>query len=104
MWSRTELIACLDRGQVVWRRHALERMLERGITRDEVLTALRNGTVIEQYPGDRPMPSPLIHHGEREPVHVITAVDVDLGSCYVITVYRPDRDHFGPDLKTRRTP
>lgn len=47
-------------GCIHWHQHALERFLERGISRSEVISALMNGEVIEVYPKDRPYPSPLL--------------------------------------------
>jgi hypothetical protein len=35
-------------------------------------------------------------------LHVVAALDADTSTCYIITVYRPDEEHFGPDLKTRK--
>ena len=37
-------------GKVEWQRHALERALEREITRAEALDVLKNGEQIENYP------------------------------------------------------
>jgi hypothetical protein len=50
-------------GSVQWHQHALERFLERGISRVEVMRAIMNGEVIEVYPTDRPYPSCLIRRG-----------------------------------------
>ncbi len=33
-------------GDIVWRQHALVRMLERGISRGDVFEAVRNGRII----------------------------------------------------------
>lgn len=89
-------------GRIQWRRHSLERMLERGITRERVRRAILLGDVIEVYAGDRPYPSGLILHVEEDALHVVTAYDPRSGICHVITTYRPDSDHFGDDLRTRR--
>jgi hypothetical protein len=88
-------------GKIQWRQHALERLLERGITREEVQRAILNGEVIEVYPKDHPYPSCLILHIEQQALHVVAAVDSGSGICHVITAYRPDLDHFEPDFKTR---
>jgi YgiT-type zinc finger domain-containing protein len=47
-------------GRIQWHHHALERFLERGLSRAEVMRAIMNGEVVEIYPGDRPYPSCLI--------------------------------------------
>ena len=91
-------------GQIRWRRHALERMLERGILRDHVRAVILEGEMIEEYASTEPYPSGLFHGviGGR-PLHVVVAWDVsDAGLAYVITAYEPDELHFEPDLKTRR--
>ncbi|MDZ4854869.1 MAG: DUF4258 domain-containing protein [Nitrospirota bacterium] len=62
-------------GRIHWHQHALERFLERGISRAEVVTAIMNGEVIEVYPTDRPNPSCLILHVESDPLHVVAAAD-----------------------------
>jgi Domain of unknown function (DUF4258) len=54
-----QLRAAVRQGQLEWQRHALERMVERGITRAEVREVLLGGERIEDYPGDRPLPSGL---------------------------------------------
>ena len=89
-------------GRIRWQLHALERMLERSIPRDEVVGAILKGQVIEPYLTDRPLPSCLLLHLGQQPLHVVAAVDVEAGIGYVITTYRPDLEHFEADYKTRR--
>lgn len=89
-------------GRIHWHQHALERFLERGISRVEVMAAIMNGEVIEVYPTDRPNPSCLILHVEPDPVHVVAAADSAARICHIITAYRPDLEHFEQDLRTRR--
>ena len=89
-------------GRIHWHQHALERFLERGISRAEVVTAIMNGEVIEVYPTDRPNPSCLILHVEPDPVHVVAAADSAARIGHIITAYRPDIEHFEQDLRTRR--
>jgi len=52
-------------GRIHWHQHALERFLERGINRAEIISAIMNGKVIEVYPADLPHPSCLILHVEE---------------------------------------
>jgi hypothetical protein len=88
--------------RIHWHQHAFERLLERGITRAEVIGAIINGEVIEVYPEDRPYPSCLILQIAAEPLHVVAAADPDARVCHVITAYRPDLEHFESDFKTRK--
>ena len=56
-----EDIALLCKAQSVrWTSHILQRMFRRGISMDEVVSALTNGEIIEQYPSDYPFPSCLV--------------------------------------------
>lgn len=89
-------------GRIQWHQHALERFLERGVSRAEVVSAIMKGEVIEAYPTDRPYPSCLILYVETEPVHVVAAADPAARICHVITAYRPDVEYFEPDFRTRR--
>ena len=89
-------------GRIQWHQHALERFLERGISRDEVVGAIMNGEVIEIYSTDRPYPSCLMLYIETAPVHVVVAADPVARICHVITAYRPDLEHFEPDFRTRK--
>lgn len=92
-------------GKVSWQRHALTRMLERGISRNMVLACLSDGEVIEVYEKDKPLPSVLVlGFPVGDPLHVVAAYDETLEMCFVITVYRPDSRHFEADFKTRRLP
>lgn len=90
-------------GRIHWHAHALARLLERGISRSEILNAVMHGEVIITYQEDRPYPSCLLFHNGELPVYVMAAVDPATSIGHVITAYRPDLDHFEADLKTRRT-
>jgi hypothetical protein len=86
-------------------RHAIERMFQRGITPEVVEGIVREGDVIASYPDDTPFPSTLIlGFGQGQPVHVVAARDPATRLCHVITVYRPDRDGWSDDFRTRRQP
>jgi hypothetical protein len=64
---------------------------------------LLEGEIVEDYPDDKPFPTSLfLGWFHREPFHVVSALDSLNGYCFVITVYRPDLDHFEADYKTRR--
>lgn len=93
----------VSRGRIRWQRHALERMMERDIFRDDVKQVLLNGEMIEEYPDDHPFPSGLFFGIRNEiPLHVVAAVDKEGDWCYIVTVYKPGSQHFEPDFKTRK--
>jgi hypothetical protein len=101
--DREKLKKAIKHGNIEWQRHALERMFERGMSRETVMEVLLSGEVIEDYPDDKPFPSALIlgRIGEKT-FHVVAALDSASEWCFVITAYKPDLDHFEADYKTRR--
>ncbi|HEC98793.1 MAG TPA: DUF4258 domain-containing protein [Proteobacteria bacterium] len=64
----------MDFNRLVLRVHAIQRMFQRKISYEDVLSVLRTGEVIEVYPADVPYPSRLILGwcGAR-PLHAVVA-------------------------------
>jgi hypothetical protein len=89
---------------IIWRRHALERMLERDLSRNIVLDVASHGEVIEDYSTDRPMPTALLLGWDKKrPIHVVLSIEPD-GEVAIITAYEPSLDVFESDYRTRRKP
>lgn len=88
--------------RIRWSGHALERILERRISRRRVVHAVLNGDVIESYPDDLPFPSVLIVELSDYPLHAVVGYDESLNEAHIVTAYRPDLHHFETDYKTRR--
>ncbi len=85
--------------------HAIQRMFERAIQKKTVVSAIREGKIIAEYPDDQPYPSYLILFFEKNrPVHVLVGVDEETRICFVITVYNPSLSIWMEDFRTRRTP
>ena len=91
-------------GQINWQAHSLARMLERGISRDEVKKVILSGEIIEEYPNDYPFPSCLMFYTDIKSLHVVLSIDETHHAAYIITAYQPDLNHFEADLKTRLKP
>jgi hypothetical protein len=89
-------------GQINWQRHALTRMLERNISRDEVKEVISLGEIIEEYPNDYPLPSYLMFYNDIKPLHVVLSYNETNHKTYIITAYQPNLNHFEADFKTRR--
>ena len=90
--------------KIIWRRHALERMLERGLSRITVLDIASSGEVIEDYSADRPTPTALLLGWDKErPIHVVLSIDPN-GEIAIITAYEPNLEAFESDYLTRRKP
>ncbi len=89
-------------GRLIFSGHALRRMFERNIGKDEVVAAVADGEVILEYPEDQPYPSVLILAlTESVPLHVLVARD-EQDICYIVTSYRPDASLWQNDFKKRR--
>jgi len=90
-------------GRLTWRIHALERMLERDISRKDVRTVVVNGEIIEEYPSSYIYPACLVcGTRSRGPLHVVIAWDAIRRWAYIITAYVPDEEHFTKDFRVRR--
>ena len=86
-----------------WRQHALIRLLERNISRNDIARVIERGEIIEEYQAGQGLPSCLIYGNlDKEAYHVVVAWDHTEREVYVITVYKLDLDHFEEDLRTRR--
>jgi hypothetical protein len=94
---------CLENGTIQWRKHAHQRMLERGIDRKLVVETLKSGECIKEYADDTPYPSALFLGWQgKMPIHIVAASDADAGIVYIITVYVPDPKIFSEDFRKRR--
>ena len=90
---------------MVFRIHAIERMVERVISEVDVREILTAGETIEEYPDDRPYASRLmLGWCESRPLHLVAADNVEAYEIIVITVYDPDPTLWEPDFRHRRRP
>jgi hypothetical protein len=96
-------IVLLCKAQSVrWTNHILQRMFRRGISMDDVVNALTNGEIIEQYPSDYPFPSCLVlgHTKIGKVLHIVCGSNgVEL---WLITVYIPNSADWSEDFRQRR--
>ena len=85
--------------------HVNMRMRGRFIEREQILGAAASYEIIESNPGDKYLPSYLIHAtaGGRT-LHVLFAADVEGDNVRVVTAYRPDPAEWDDHLKRRRAP
>ena len=99
--SEREIISLAKERQIKWSSHAVRRMLERGISREEVLSCLLGDEIIERYPDDLPFPSCLVlgYHRDK-PLHIVCAIGQ--GKLWIITVYRPSPERWSDDFRRRR--
>lgn len=87
-----------------WTNHIFIRLAQRGISMDDVQTAILNGELVEDYPDDYPFPSCLIM-GHRTPtgiIHVVCAPNDNGTELWLITAYIPSKEKWMDDFKTRK--
>ncbi len=83
--------------------HAVMRMFERGLSKDQVLAIVKTGELIADYPDDSPYPSCLLlGYIDNKPVHVVIARDAVTGICFVVTAYQPNPQLWSANFKLRR--
>lgn len=85
--------------------HALRQMFAREITEADVRDVVAGGTVIAEYPEDKPLPSCLLlGFADDRPIHVVLGYDKVNETGFVVTAYVPDPDLWHNDSRTRRKP
>ena len=88
---------------LIFRVHAVKRMVERHIHENDVKMVLNEGDVIEDYPDAIPYPARLMLAwiGGR-PLHVVSADDREGEHTFIITVYEPDEREWEVGFRNRR--
>ena len=91
-----------ESGNIKWSKHAVKRLQERQIYREDVFHVIYHGKIIEQYPDAFPNPACLISGTDtnKNPLHVVVGADGVI--ITVITAYVPTLDTFDIDLETRK--
>jgi len=93
-------LACTD-DTIIITEHARERMKERNIRYDDIISSIMCGEIIEQYEDDKPYPSCLILGCESiNPLHIVLSFDA--GAIWVITAYVPTPEKWNLGFKTRK--
>ena len=73
--------------RIEWKKHALKRMIERGISSQEVLDAIGGCEIIETYKDDKPFPShQILSYSGNKPLHVVLALNENDGMVFIITM------------------
>lgn len=72
--------------------HADEEAQSDKLSYDEIFSSVLTGTIIEDYPDDKPYPSCLVAGNlfKGEPVHSVWAYNEETKWAVLVTVYRPD--------------
>ena len=93
----------LEGGEFRITQHAQQEMVEEGITLGDVIEAISNGTVLEDYPQHRRGPCCLIvgETADRRPLHVVCTTDLPV--VIVITTYEPRPPKWVTPSRRRQT-
>lgn len=88
--------------QIAITEHARRRLVERGISVRDVMQCIETGEIIKQYEDDKPFPSCLVLGTavDRDYIHVVVSHDDTW--IYLITAYRPDKDVWKSDFRTKK--
>lgn len=82
--------------------HARQRLIERGITVNDIVRCIDTGEIIKQYEDDKPFPSCLILGMAVNNSYIHVVVSCDSEWIYLITAYYPDSNIWEADFKTRK--
>ena len=94
----------MDLYRVIYQRHAVERMAQRGVSEEDVMQVLLTGETIQVYADDTPFPSKLIlGWRKRRPLHIVVATDIVHQRKIVITVYEPHPDQWEADFRRKKS-
>jgi len=97
------IVRCVIERRIFWTYHVNMRMKGRFIPRQIVLDSVQHYEIIEEYPGDKYLPSYLVLSRYHNVVfHVLFAVDVEEDNVRVVTTYYPNLDDWEEGFKTRR--
>ena len=80
----------------------LIRLLQRGINTDDVVYAIQNGEIIEQYPNDYPYPSCLVLGITLKNNYIHVVCGLGINELWLITAYYPNPNEWINNLKTRK--
>ena len=96
-------IRCIREFRREFRAHAIQRLVERNISFEEIDEAFGGLEVITEYADDRPYPSCLVLGltAAGRPLHMVYSVNESVRTVYVITVYEPEASRWNEGF-TRR--
>lgn len=85
-----------------WTQHVLIRLLQRNISTDDIVHALKTGEIIESYPNDYPYPSCLVLGVTINEQYLHIVCGLGESELWLITAYYPNSTEWESDLKTRK--
>ena len=97
-----ELRELCNNKAIRWTAHVMRRLIQRGISRSDVIEAIQRGEIIEQYQDDYPFPSCLVlgFTIAGKALHVVCGIGE--AEIWIITAYCPNPAEWEDDLKIRK--
>lgn len=83
-------------------KYARERIAERGIHMDDIVSAISNGDIIKEYMYDKPLPSCLVLGKAVNGMALHMVLSKNEECIFLITAYFPDAEQWEADFKTRK--
>ena len=100
------VLELISRREVRVSNHGYDQLAEDDITVGDILSGVRDGTVVEDYPEFAKGPCVLVLQRDREgkPIHVVWGIPNRASTpAVLVTAYRPDPERWTEDF-TRRNP
>lgn len=93
-----------DNEKILWSIHAVRKLRGEGLRRATVEVSLKSCELIEDYQTEgRPLPDCLVlGYVEKDPIHIVVAIDDEFDRILIVTVYRPLPERWGNDWKRRK--
>ena len=91
---------------VLWSRHAITELAMGDLGRQSVEQALQNCELVADYAAlHRPLPDCLVVSWltSGDAIHAVIGIDIEKNRILVITVYRPSKEEWRDDWRTRKT-
>lgn len=82
--------------------HAAKRLEQRDISINDVISCIKEGEIIAQYPDDYPYPSCLILGFSMKQKYIHVVIGSNLETIWIITAYYPDLNKWEQDFRTRK--
>ncbi|MBS0654150.1 MAG: DUF4258 domain-containing protein [Verrucomicrobia bacterium] len=88
---------------LIFRVHAIKRMLERDIAVEDVKQVLLDPKILKEYVDDRPYPSYLVlGWKDRRPIHLVVALNNEANETIIVTAYEPSIVEWNEGFNTRK--
>ncbi len=105
--SRTfrKIIDLVEKGEVRISDHGYSELAEEGLLVRDIISSLRGGRVVEDYPEYPKGPCVLVLQRDKEgnPIHVVWGIPKNASSpAVLVTAYKPDRSIWTEDFMERR--